>query len=88
LSFAGCYATTDAYVDAEYPPVAIETYPHTYYDGQEAYLVGDRWYVHNGGGWVFYRTEPDYLYRYRTQNYPHYYPAARRGYHERVSHYR
>lgn len=76
LCTGGCYATTGAYVEADYPPVAIETYPHTYYEGRVVYLVDDRWYVRDNGGWYYYRSEPRVLYRYRT----HYYPRPAYGY--------
>lgn len=76
LCCGGCYGATSAYVEADYPPVAIETYPHTYYEGRVVYLVGDRWYMRDGGGWYYYRSEPPVLYRYRA----HYYPRPSYGY--------
>ncbi|HZU84435.1 MAG TPA: hypothetical protein VE987_16010 [Polyangiaceae bacterium] len=58
----GGYAT--AY--AEDVPPNIYAYPHTYYGGGYAYLVGDRWYYPTHQGWVTFRGEPQELYRYRT----------------------
>lgn len=64
LAVDGCVGHSAAYVEAEVP-VAVETYPRAYYDGQIVYWVGDRWYVRRNGIWFYYRTEPEYLYRYR-----------------------
>jgi hypothetical protein len=64
LSFAVVGCTSSAYVEAE-APVAVETYPSTYYDGHVVYWIGDRWYFRRGGAWVYYRTEPVYLHDHR-----------------------
>jgi hypothetical protein len=78
----GGYAT----VYADNVPVDIYTYPHVYYGGSYAYLVGDRWYYPSGGGWVVMRGEPPELYRYRStyvRRAPPAYPGYRRGYEPR-----
>lgn len=64
----GCYAeaTTGAAVRTEYVPAHIETYPHEYYEGRTVYLIGDRWYYHDGSSWVYYRHEPEVLVRRRV----------------------
>ena len=66
LSGSGCYARTQGYVVAEAPPAYIDTYPTYYYEGRTVYLVDGRWYTRNHGHWVYYRSEPPELYRYRT----------------------
>ncbi len=38
----------------------------TYYNGANAYLVGDQWYYPQQRGWVVLRNEPPELYRYRS----------------------
>jgi hypothetical protein len=53
-------------VYAEYIPPDIYGYPHVWYDGSYAYLVGDRWYYPSRAGWVLLRQEPIPLYRYRA----------------------
>ncbi len=58
----GGYAT--AYVDTV--PSDIEAYPHVYYEGSYAYLVGDQWYWSGPRGWVVLRGEPAPLVRYRA----------------------
>jgi hypothetical protein len=58
----GGYAT----VYADDVPPNIYSYPHVWYDGGYAYLVGDQWYYPSGGGWVMLRGEPRELYRYRS----------------------
>jgi hypothetical protein len=68
----GGYAT----VYADTVPDDIYAYPHVWYDGGYAYLVGTRWFYPSGGGWVVLRTEPAPLYRYRAsygyRGYPGY----------------
>lgn len=64
----GCYAeaTTGAVARTQYVPAHVETYPSEYYDGRTVYLIGDRWYYHDGVGWVYYRHEPEPLVRRRV----------------------
>jgi hypothetical protein len=71
----GGYAT----VYADSVPDDIYAYPHVYYDGGYAYLVGDSWYYPNGGSWVTLRGEPPELYRYRV-NYRSAYGPGYYGY--------
>jgi hypothetical protein len=70
LGLSGCYGSSSGFVEAEYVPARVETYPHAHYQGRVVYLIGDRWYVRNGGVWFYYPTEPSYLYRYRLRWYP------------------
>ena len=77
VAVPGCYGSTSAYVEA---PVGVEAYPRTYYGGRVVYLVGDRWYWRDRGAWVYFRTEPPPLYRYRM-HYRHYGPARPHYYH-------
>jgi hypothetical protein len=75
----GGYAT----VYAEAVPADIDAYPHVYYGGAYAYLVGDDWYYPTGGGWVVLRGEPPELYQYRARYYaarPYYGGRYYRGY--------
>lgn len=67
-ALSGCYAEATTGADVEYAePVAnVEVYPHEYYDGHVVYLVGDRWYYHDGPRWVYYRSEPPVLYQRRV----------------------
>jgi len=68
LGLTGCYAhgRADAvWVEADYTPAQIEVYPHTVYEGRVVYLVNDHWYTRDRGRWVYYRTEPEPLYRQR-----------------------
>ncbi len=58
----GGYAT----IYADTVPDDIYAYPHVWYDGGYAYLVGSRWYYPSSGGWVVLRGEPAPLYRYRA----------------------
>ena len=58
----GGYATV--YTDSV--PADIYGYPHVYYDGGYAYLVGDQWYYPYAGRWVVLRSEPPALYQYRV----------------------
>jgi hypothetical protein len=64
-----CYAEVEpdtAYAEADFTPVAIETYPHGHYEGHDVYFVNDRWYYRSGPHWVYYRHEPAPLVRSRT----------------------
>jgi hypothetical protein len=66
---SGCYAEAGAqpaYVEASAPPAELEVAPQTYYEGRTVYYVRDRWYAHDRGRWVYYRSEPQPLVRYRT----------------------
>ena len=58
----GGYAT----VYADTVPADIYGYPHVWYEGGYAYLVGDRWFYPSTSGWVVLRGEPAPLYRYRA----------------------
>jgi hypothetical protein len=58
----GGYAT----VYADTVPDDIYAYPHVWYDGGYAYLVGSRWFYPSSGGWVVLRSEPAPLYRFRA----------------------
>lgn len=77
LAGAGCAGTYgydmiygyDA-MPAEIVPPAIEAYPHTYYRGSYAYLVGNHWYYPTQRGWMVFRQEPRELARYRTRIAP------------------
>ncbi len=65
----GCYAETGvepAYVEASAAPVNVDVAPQYVYEGRTVYYVNDRWYARDRGNWVYYRKEPDYLYRRRT----------------------
>lgn len=68
---------------ADTVPDDIYAYPHVYYDGGYAYLVGDQWYYPTTGGWVVLRSEPPALYRYRS-----YYYGAAPGYYGRYEYRR
>jgi hypothetical protein len=59
----GGYST--AYVDTV--PPNIYAYPHVWFSGGYAYMVGDNWYYPNRGRWVRLRREPPELSRYRAQ---------------------
>lgn len=72
----GGYATVYA---ADVPP-DIYAYPHVYYDGGYAYLVGDQWYYPYADRWVVLRSEPPALYRYRVGYGRGYYYGGYRGY--------
>jgi hypothetical protein len=54
-------------VYADYIPPDIYGYPHVWYEGSYAYLVGDTWYYPSRAGWVLLRQETVPLYRYRAQ---------------------
>ncbi|HWZ88785.1 MAG TPA: hypothetical protein VNW92_08040 [Polyangiaceae bacterium] len=67
---SGCYAEADAepaYVDATVAPVDVDVAPQYYYDGRTVYYVNDHWYARDHGRWVYYRSEPEPLARYRVQ---------------------
>jgi hypothetical protein len=69
LGLTGCYAhasTEPVWVEADYTPARIEAYPHTVYEGRVVYLVNDHWYTRERGRWVYYRVEPEPLYRQRV----------------------
>lgn len=90
LGVGGCYAhasTEPVWVEAEYTPARIEVYPHTVYEGRTVYLVNDHWYTRERGRWVYYRVEPEPLYRQRAivQKAP---PAPHRHGRPRVVHER
>ena len=77
---AGCTAYAEppvvggsAAVYADAVPPDIYAYPHVWYEGGYAYLVGDRWYYPHGRRWVVLRSEPTELYSYRRSY------AERRG---------
>jgi hypothetical protein len=59
--FVGGYAT----IYATSVPPDIYAYPHVWFEGGYAYLVGNRWYYPASGGWVVLRGEPPTLFRYR-----------------------
>jgi hypothetical protein len=59
----GGYST--AYVDTV--PPDIYAYPHVWFSGGYAYMVGNNWYYPNRGRWVRLRREPPELSRYRAQ---------------------
>jgi hypothetical protein len=64
----GCYAEADAepvYVDTAMAPVEVEVAPTYYYEGRPVYYVHDHWYARDGARWMYYRTEPAPLARYR-----------------------
>ncbi len=69
MALGGCYAEAGAepaYVEATAAPVDVEVAPQYSYEGRTVYYVNDRWYARDRGNWVYYRSEPDTLYRYRT----------------------
>lgn len=66
----GGYAT----VYAGNVPPDIYAYPRVYYEGDYAYLVGNRWYYPSRQGWAVFRDEPPVLYRYRVSTYRPYRP--------------
>jgi hypothetical protein len=66
----GCFgALGPAYVDVAYVPPNYNTYPSYVYDGANVYLIDGRWYRQDRGHWVYYRSEPRELYRYRTRSH-------------------
>ncbi len=69
VALGGCYAETGsepAYVQASAAPVDVDAAPRYSYEGRPVYYVNDRWYARDRGNWVYYRSEPETLYRYRT----------------------
>jgi hypothetical protein len=67
----GCYARArvePAYVVATTVPAHVDIYPSYYYEGRTVYLIHDHWYYRHpsSGRWVYYRTEPEVLYRQRV----------------------
>ncbi|HEY5372319.1 MAG TPA: hypothetical protein VIK01_01475 [Polyangiaceae bacterium] len=66
---SGCYAYAGAepeYVEVSAAPVDVEAAPHYVYEGRTVYYSNDHWYARDRGGWVYYRHEPQPLYRQRT----------------------
>jgi hypothetical protein len=66
---SGCYADAGAepeYVEASAAPVDIAVAPHYDYEGRTVYYSNDHWYAQDRGRWVYYRHEPQPLYRQRT----------------------
>ena len=69
VGLAGCYAeaqTEPAYVDATVAPVDVDVAPSYVYEGRTVYYVQNHWYARDRGRWVYYRSEPEPLYRHRT----------------------
>jgi hypothetical protein len=65
----GCYAETGAqptYVEASSAPRDLDSAPHCAYEGRTVYYVDSHWYARDRGQWVYYRHEPDELYRHRS----------------------
>jgi hypothetical protein len=67
------HGRTSAYVEpvstvevTSAPVVEYRAYPHTVYEGRTVYLLDNRWGYPSGDRWVYYRTEPRPLARYRT----------------------
>ncbi len=83
----GCYAhaSMDAeYAEPAYIPPTVEVYPHYVYEGRTVYLIDDHWYTRHRGRWVYYRSEPEVLYRHRltlraSPAHVHVAPPARRA---------
>lgn len=48
------------------PPSFVATTAPVYFEGRPAYWYNGRWYFRSAGGWAYYRSEPDYLFRQRT----------------------
>jgi hypothetical protein len=63
---------------AQTVPANIYAYPHVWYEGGYAYLVGDRWFYPSSGGWVVLRGEPAPLYRFRAYYGPRGVPPSGR----------
>ena len=64
----GCYAEAGvqpAYVEASAAPGDMRLAPQTEYEGRTVYYVNNRWYAHDRGRWVYYRNEPQLLFRHR-----------------------
>jgi len=78
---AGCVARVQpapavvvASSDVEYvppPPIVVESHPYVIYRGAPVYWVEGRWYRRTSHGWVYYRTEPPALVRYRYRAHVH-----------------
>jgi hypothetical protein len=65
----GCYAEAGAepeYVETTAPAVDIAVAPHYEYEGRTVYYANDRWYARDRDRWVYYRKEPQTLYRQRV----------------------
>jgi hypothetical protein len=60
------------------PIVEYRQYPSTVYEGRTVYLIDNRWGYPSGERWVYYRSEPPPLARYRTTVEAA--PPAPRGY--------
>jgi hypothetical protein len=74
LGVAGCAADaypptvsgySTIYVDDAPPNIAL--YPHVWYGGAYAYLVGNTWYYPSRNRWVVLKQEPPELYRHRAR---------------------
>jgi hypothetical protein len=66
---SGCYADAGAepeYVEVSAAPVDVAVAPHYVYEGRTVYYSHDRWYARDRGRWVYYRHEPQPLYRQRA----------------------
>lgn len=56
------------YADNGYPPdTYIATSTPIYYQGYPTYYWGGHWYWRDAGRWRYYRSEPTYLYNYRSR---------------------
>ena len=65
----GCYAeagVAPTYVQANAAPVNVNVAPQYSYEGRTVYYVDEHWYARDRGQWVYYRKEPNALYRQRT----------------------
>ncbi len=52
-------------------PVHLDDFPHVQFHGNDAYLVGSQWLLHDDSyGWVVFVDEPPELRVYRAQNDP------------------
>ena len=62
VAATGCGGEVAVAEPAYYPPAAyVASTAPVYYEGRPAYFYGDRWYYRDGGGWGYYRNEPEYL---------------------------
>jgi hypothetical protein len=59
------YGYAAYYADAV--PDDLDAYPHVYYEGRYAYLVGTRWFYAGPRGWVIFREEPPPLVQFRAR---------------------
>lgn len=69
FGLAGCYAEAGAepaYVEVNAAPVDWQAAPQYSYGGRPVYYVNNHWYARDRGRWVYYRSEPSYLYRQRV----------------------